>query len=130
MPLIVELICKPYRKGLKMNDHTVMEALNDAARECYDNSIAHGFWEGDEWTPGEKIALMHSELSEALEVLRKDPNEMSKKTPECLALEEELADTLIHIFDFCGKMNLNIGRAVIRKMAYNRSRPYKHGKKF
>ncbi len=114
------------------NDELIEAGLNQAVDTMHRISIKHGFWDSvdGEWNPAEKIALMHSELSEALEVLRKDPNAMSEKTPDCLALAEELADTLIRIFDFCGKMHLDIGKAVVAKSHYNESRPYKHGKKF
>lgn len=40
--------------------------LNELATEIHNNAVAHGFWDGDR-NFGEQIALMHSELSEALE---------------------------------------------------------------
>ena len=43
-----------------------MTDLNTLAKEINDCAVAHGFWEGDR-NFGEMIALMHSELSEALE---------------------------------------------------------------
>lgn len=67
-----------------------------------------------------KIALMHSELSEATEGARKDL--MDDKLPHRKMLEVELADCVIRIMDLCGKMNLDIGGAIVEKMQYNASR--------
>lgn len=70
---------------------------------------------------GEAIALMHSELSEALEALRKENREN---------LAEELADCVIRILDYCGGNNIDLEKVLIEKIAKNMDRPYKHGKEF
>lgn len=85
-----------------------------------------GFWTST--NTGEKIALMHSELSEALEADRK--NLQSDHIPDFTGVEEELADVLIRIFDFAGYHELNLGAAFIAKMQFNLTRPYKHGKAY
>lgn len=77
----------------------------------------------------EKIALMHSELSEALEAVRQG-NPPSEKIPEFSQLEEELADTIIRIGDFVGKYELRLGEAILAKLEYNAARPFKHNKQF
>ncbi len=89
-------------------------------------NAAQGFWECD--NTGEKIALMHSELSEALEADRKDL--MSDHIEEFTGVEEELADCMIRIFDFAGHHNLRLAEAVTAKLHFNLSRPYKHGKAY
>lgn len=66
------------------------------------------------------IALIHSEISEALEGVRK--NCPDDKLPHRKMEEVELADALIRIFDYAGAHNLDLGGALVEKMAYNRSR--------
>jgi len=87
-----------------------------------------GFWAEDR-NDGECIALMHSELSEALEALRHG-NPLSEIDPSMSQLAEELADTIIRIMDFSYARGLDVGHAILMKMGYNEGRPYKHGKEF
>ena len=66
------------------------------------------------------LALIHSELSEALEAFRKrdDAN-----------LIEELADVQIRLLDLAGGLTADFEKHVLRKMAKNRTRGHKHGGK-
>lgn len=85
---------------------------------------------------GEMIALMHSELSEALEAVRKDA--MDGHLPQWKGEEIEMADAVIRILDYCAGHGLAIGPAIIAKLHYNyhradhkpESRIKKGGKKF
>lgn len=69
---------------------------------------------------GEMLALVHSEISEALEGHRKGL--MDDKLPHRTALEVELADAVIRIFDMAGGMGLDVAGALVEKLAYNATR--------
>ena len=69
---------------------------------------------------GELIALMHSELSEMLEGVRK--NTMDSHLPDRKAEEVELADLLIRAFDYAGYRKLDLYGAIIQKLRYNCTR--------
>lgn len=87
-----------------------------------------GWWD-NVGNDGEKIALIHSELSEALEALRED--KQSDKIPKFLGVEEELADAIIRIMDLAHARSWDVAGAIVAKHEYNSTRAYKHGgKKF
>ena len=73
------------------------------------------------------IARIGSELGELVDALR-NGNPESEKIPGFTHGEEEMADAVIRILDFCGYYGYDIQGAVDAKMAYNKTRPYKHGK--
>lgn len=96
---------------------------------------------------GQKLFLIASEVSEALERLRKDGFLAKPDVKKMLTLPDEefvttfknegkdtigdeLADVIYRIFDFCSFEGIDIGAHLAAKHRYNMTRPYKHGKKF
>jgi len=116
--------------------------LNELRDEALRIATEHGFKDA---TIGEDIALMHSELSEALEEFRagkipinethyeaKDGQTSRERTAyfaKPVGIPSELADVIIRILHFSGKHKIDIARAVAEKMHFNETRPFRHGDK-
>jgi len=97
--------------------------------KAHETAKSKGFWE----TPSpksEKIALMHSELSEMLEAVRDPTNPPDRHCPKFSNEIIELADLVIRAADYAGGYGLPLAEAIEAKMAYNASRPHRHGKTF
>lgn len=107
----------------------IVDALNELAKEVHDVAMAHG-WHEEKRPFGEIIALCHSELSEALEAYRNDEPMfwIDNKKPEGMATE--MCDCVIRIFDYLADEGVDVGRIIMAKIGYNKTRSWRHnGKK-
>ena len=104
-----------------------VRAFKGVEEEAHRVGVAKGWWE-ESRNDGELIALIHSELSEALEALRHgDPPD--DKVPEFRGAETEMADAIIRIMDMGVARGWRIAEALVAKMAFNETRPHRHGGK-
>lgn len=153
------------------------QVINELAQQAHATAVEKGWW-GDDSAFPVKIALIHSETSEALEAWResKDGDDWTTGSikfdlsragnwtmsvygddvmihrrdmpDEILTWEQlenflkiqgvpyapvgvpsELADIIIRVLDLAAAYGIDIGKAVVSKMEYNKSRPEKHGGK-
>jgi NTP pyrophosphatase (non-canonical NTP hydrolase) len=106
-----------------------IQTLAELANEVHETAKEKGWYE-KERNDFEMLALVHSEISEVVEALRKGNPKSEKLDPIIFsAAEEEMADAVIRILDQCRKNKWNLGAAILAKMAYNKTRPYRHGNK-
>lgn len=74
----------------------------------------------EERNPLELLSLVHSEVSEALEGVRKD--QMDDKLPHRKMEEVELADVIVRVLDYAGGRGLDVGGALVEKLKFNQHR--------
>lgn len=75
-------------------------------------------------------ALIHTEVAELTEAYREGNPMCDKPGLEGMRnSDEELADIIIRVCDFASEHGINLGDAVIRKLAVNQKRPHRHGGK-
>jgi NTP pyrophosphatase (non-canonical NTP hydrolase) len=104
--------------------------LEELAFAIHSNAIDKGFWEPN--TPDnhtvfylKQLAMIHSEVSETLEAIRKEKGED--------VVVEEMADILIRLLDLWagmqrdGAVSTLLTDALLEKVAINTGRPRLHG---
>jgi len=131
-----------------MNINTLIELSHATAKE-------KGFWDSGERNISELLLLVITEIAEGTEALRKehksnpdivaslynayveDPHPMDAETFKHEfenhvknSFEDEIADTVIRLFDLCGGLGIDLETHILLKINYNKLRGYKHGKTF
>lgn len=121
--------------------------IRDMQKFVFDCAVQHGWWNkfsiGNESTTfdreklkesiPEKLCLIHSEVSEALEVYREHPDEVlysvSGTDEKPIGFDSELADIVIRVMDLAEALGIDLEGAIIQKHKYNKTRPFMHGGK-
>lgn len=155
-----------------------MSTIRELQKQVHRNAVSKGWWEcqlcngvgeipgfghrgtlgdcpqcnatGKHRNLGESMALIHAEVSEALEAARAPDdilhcdkcNGLGADLVTCgkckghgiamggNRMAEELADVVIRIMDLCEAEGFDLQDTIKSKMAYNATRPHRHGKAF
>lgn len=118
----------------KLTKSKIADAINYTTNICHTAAHDSGWWKDLEtgedvrtwpekhlknWVAA-KLALIHSEVSEAVEGHRK--NKMDDHLKHHKMLTVEIADAIIRALDLAGGLGLPVGDALAEKLAYNAER--------
>lgn len=107
-------------KGFWDDMHNAIKHLKESgADEALINATKNAFI-------SQKLDLIHSELGEATEAMRKQNYGLERKD----TFEDEIADVLIRLCDLCGELDIDIEKQIEWKFNHNKTRENKHGKSF
>lgn len=106
-----------------------MTGFKELQKEVHENAVEHGWWD-DPKEEGTLLALIHSEVSEALEdarvgLMRTTLDENGKP----VGFPSELADIVIRVMDVAEFHGIDLEEEIKQKHEFNKTRPYRHGDK-
>jgi NTP pyrophosphatase (non-canonical NTP hydrolase) len=108
-----------------------MSTIAELQADIHQNAVEHGWWE-EERNFGELMMLIATEVSEAYEHYRNNQDIVEVfygKGDKPDGVPIELADVIIRVLDVAGHYGMDMEEAVKIKMAFNETRPYRHGGK-
>lgn len=90
-------------------------------------AVEKGWWDDSRRELPELLMLVVTEAAEAMEAWREGSPSFyaASDKPEGWAIE--LADIVIRVLDIAEHYDLDMNELIEEKMAYNRTRPYRHG---
>lgn len=104
-------------------------SLNELAKELHATSVSKGFYDDTDMTlfseQCQRLALIHSEVTETLEALRKHKGS--------LEVVKELSDVLVRVLDFyeamreAGVVTESLDEVFVGIKEANKARPHMHG---
>lgn len=132
-----------------------MQIVGDTAKLVFQDMTAEVVqflkekgWHDDGRSVGDEMALLHSEVSEALEefrhgrmetkyeysvrgqvVVNSKPTDVDGNLGKPVGFPSEMADILIRLLDDCERHGIDLVEEFRRKMAYNHTRAHRHGGK-
>lgn len=110
-------------------DNAEPMSMRDLQKEIHKNAVEHGWWTSPPEI-GTLLALVHSEVSEALEDARHgDFRTRIEEDGKPCGFPSELADVVIRVMDISEHMGIDLEKEIITKHKYNKTRPYRHGDK-
>lgn len=102
------------------------KGFHDRYRELTSNDDDH---EGAREHLVVKLALIDTEVAEAIEAVRNDDiDDRVREDGKPEGLASELADIIIRTLDLADMLWIDIGEAVLTKLTYNQQREHMHGK--
>jgi hypothetical protein len=118
----------------EMQDQLTAWNVDKLQERIHKQAVSKGWWKEPRDVP-HCLALIHSELSEALEEYRQSSSENERlyyeKDGKPEGILAELADAVIVILSLAEHIapNVSFGRILLDKVAYNATRPHRHGGK-
>lgn len=116
--------------GLSGWEISVLIGLGNLSRHVGNWATSKGWREDKPRNPLVLSALIHTEVAELTEAYRNGNPPCDKPGLEGMSnAAEELADIIIRVADFASEHMIDLGDAVIQKMAVNEKRAHRHGGK-
>lgn len=142
-----------------------MNTIKELQEDIHSTNVEKGFWDNNDKISsildedfrnavkqafrGQRLALVTSEISEALESIRKKDVKLISNSVKAVienaegeyfvktftdfvkdSYQDELADSVIRLLDIAGGEDIDLEWHIVQKLRYNKTRAKMHGKKF